>query len=631
MTTSQTNSPSGDKKAPSLAQSKSTLQASADLADQSTAAVDGPNKAVTAKGADNIGTTMAAQAIGRPPVGSCQQMLWFSFFFDGTGNNLDADKGTLEHSNVARLYRVHPVPDPVKGIYSIYVPGIGTYFKDVGDNGGTFHGLAFGTKGQARLDWALEQFDEKIKPHLARAANPTNGIIEINIAAFGFSRGATMARAFIRDFIVQRCNTVGSGLQLKQGNWPLRVRFMGLFDTVASVGLPMSANNLGVIRVDDKPRGNTARNDFMSNPPKLRAIDIAFGPPGADPAPGGYDGHANWADNIQIPAAVERAVHYIAAHEIRNSFPVDSVCRGGVKPNNCKEVVCPGVHSDLGGGYRPGEGGKSGAAESVYAKDGNPKSLPPDLMLSLIPLRHMYNEAIEAKIPLLPERAWRDFNKNDFRTSHILNDLYNYYMSKVGWGGRPIGQMINAHMALYYAWRFAHIHRKQKGDQTEKKRIEANEAEFDKDRKALDDEILSLERKEAEERRRLDLAIQQRAGYLQHQYGNPAAKEGVERYDDKVSDAREEHTNWQDRLLRANAKRETMPNEAASLLKSLDKYDAQLIADAGAIREVLRKTPSKRSVLRPHYRGLIEAYENEFFLDKGLKDEKIFAFVTFRH
>ncbi|MFY0583563.1 hypothetical protein ACN28S_63020 [Cystobacter fuscus] len=46
----------------------------------------------------------------------------------------------------------------------------------------------------------------------------------------------------------------------------------------------------------------------------------------------------------------------IAAHEIRNSFPVDSVLQGNSYPKNCREMVYPGAHSDVGGGYRRGEG-----------------------------------------------------------------------------------------------------------------------------------------------------------------------------------------------------------------------------------------------------------------------------------
>ncbi|AHI74244.1 hypothetical protein BTRA_1661 [Burkholderia thailandensis USAMRU Malaysia  len=49
--------------------------------------------------------------------------------------------------------------------------------------------------------------------------------------------------------------------------------------------------------------------------------------------------------------------------------------------NNCEEVVYPGVHSDVGGGYGPEEQGR-------------------EQDLSLIPLRHMYAEALRAGVPL---------------------------------------------------------------------------------------------------------------------------------------------------------------------------------------------------------------------------------------
>lgn len=68
---------------------------------------------------------------------TCKQKLWFSFFFDGTGNNLAADEGTQKHSNVAKLYLAHVENDKANGIYRLYIPGVGTYFKEIGDPGGT--------------------------------------------------------------------------------------------------------------------------------------------------------------------------------------------------------------------------------------------------------------------------------------------------------------------------------------------------------------------------------------------------------------------------------------------------------------------------------------------------------------
>ena len=99
----------------------------------------------------------------------CKQSLWFSFFFDGTGNNLDADEGLSKHSNVAKLFRAHASNDASVGIYRTYIPGVGTYFPEIGDDGGSKLGLGTGAMGEERLGYALEKFDVDLAPHLNRA------------------------------------------------------------------------------------------------------------------------------------------------------------------------------------------------------------------------------------------------------------------------------------------------------------------------------------------------------------------------------------------------------------------------------------------------------------------------------
>lgn len=90
---------------------------------------------------------------------TCQVQLRVAVFFDGTGNNLNADVPTNEHSNVAKLFRSHLDNDPGAGIYALYVPGLGTYFKDIGDPGEEW-GAAFGKMGEPRLAWAMERIDQ---------------------------------------------------------------------------------------------------------------------------------------------------------------------------------------------------------------------------------------------------------------------------------------------------------------------------------------------------------------------------------------------------------------------------------------------------------------------------------------
>lgn len=108
----------------------------------------------------------------------------------------------------------------------------------------------------------------------------------IHISTFGFSRGATQARAF-QNWLMSLCGldsqACGSSEKMTLGGFPVQFDFLGLFDTVASVGL-----------------GNT-----FGNVPLLKL----------------FDGHGAWADtddSLRIPEGL-RCVHLVAAHELRRS------------------------------------------------------------------------------------------------------------------------------------------------------------------------------------------------------------------------------------------------------------------------------------------------------------------------
>ena len=252
--------PRGDAIAPPQMQAAALLGAPAIAP-----ATDGSARAAASRTASSMALSMAACDLSVAPRATCLQTVWASFFFDGTGNNLDADVGTLEHSNVARVYRVHAGDDMQRGIYRRYLPGLGTYCPDINDPGGTLTGQGFGARGQDRLDWAFNELAELLKPHQARAHNPNNRLVEVNVAVFGFSRGATLARAFVRDLHAQHAVQDNGRWYLRNGHHPLRVRFMGLWDTVASVGLPMSTNNVGKVAAASEtpktPIGNCMRRN----------------------------------------------------------------------------------------------------------------------------------------------------------------------------------------------------------------------------------------------------------------------------------------------------------------------------------------------------------------------------------
>lgn len=623
MTKSQDNDQVGDSKSPPLKPQETALRSGADQADTLVA----ETCPVVRMPSADAGLAAAAKRVATaPPPGSCRQRPWLSFFFDGTGNNLDADVGTAKHSNVAKLYQVHAKDDPVSGTYRIYIPGVGTYFSEVGDDGGGTLGLGSGRLGDARLDWALEQFDQRLSGHLARANSPGNEIIEINVALFGFSRGAALARAFANLLLARRGVANSNGWRLKQGNHRLRIRFMGLFDTVASVGLPMSVNNVGKIAAVRGLQHIIAARLTDPDFAATRPASLAFAEgalPGADPAPGTFDGHQDWGGKMAIPEMVEHVRHFVAAHEIRNSFPVDSVSilRDGrvIKPEQFHETVFPGVHSDVGGSYRPGEGGRS--------SDGRAK-------LGLIPLHSMYQFAVEHQVPLLGKGEWEDYHRSDFDMSPEMLERYNHYQSKVQ-GISNLGPLVNAHMGLYYAWRFRSIRLKQQGNRNEANEIARVHKQFAGERIVLDKEIAGLEQDERTAMRALNGARQRRLNYVQSNYGN-ADLDDLPKYDAELSSAQAEYGDRKDALLAAKARRDALP-DMSNFASMVEMYDAQLMADAKSIRAVYTERgmfggapdTDRRQQLRPHYKVLIEAYENEFIHKRGLADEEIIAFFDY--
>jgi hypothetical protein len=161
---------------------------------------------------------------------------------------------------------------------------------------------------------ALRKWEGKLEAVLKGSQRK---VTSVNVAVFGFSRGAAEARAF--------ANWLSELLRQDDGGYytlagvPLRLYFMGLFDTVASVGVPNMIP--------------------------------------------GVNGHMGWADGTQsIPGIVEQCVHFIALHEQRACFPLEMA-------DNVRQTAYPGMHSDVGGGYLPTEQGKSGQLSQIPLND----------------------------------------------------------------------------------------------------------------------------------------------------------------------------------------------------------------------------------------------------------------------
>ncbi|MDE2430967.1 MAG: DUF2235 domain-containing protein, partial [Burkholderiales bacterium] len=218
----------------------------------------------------------------------------------------------------------------------------------------------------------LVEYESVLKAALVKRGKTKPHIRKIRLSVFGFSRGAAEARAWV-NMITDRWGNLLCGI-------PLQIDFLGIFDTVASVGLAQAMPH--------------------------------------------FNGHAAWADEqfMPVPGNVKRCVHLVAGLEIRGSFPLDSVCQGGELPANCKEIVYPGVHSDVGGGYPPGDQGR-GKADSQK--------------LSQIALAQMYREARMAAVPLVPETAMRASQTEYFRIDSKLRQDFNAYVAATRTGTIP--------------------------------------------------------------------------------------------------------------------------------------------------------------------------------------------------
>ena len=608
----QSNDRVGDAKTPALKATESGLRAGVDQATGIVA--EKPSAARGSSAVGNLASAFKNASEKKISPTSCKQILWLSFFFDGTGNNHDADTGMRKHSNVARLFRAHKKTSPEKGIYSVYIPGIGTYFPEIGDDGGSALGLGCGAMGEERLDFALEKFDGFLKRPLAQANAPANAIQEINIAVFGFSRGAALARAFANMVMEERCLLRAGEWKLKIGNWPVRFRFLGLFDTVASVGLPMGSNTTGAYETLARDTAGMITKRLREYP-ATRSEALAFAArarPGADPAPGRFHGHSDWGGRLNVHATVEEVRHFVAAHEIRNSFPLDSVStlsKGRIsKPANFYESVYPGAHSDVGGGYAPGEGAKG---------------IRPSQNMSLVPLRHMYDCALRCGVPMFAE--FPADSKADFETDPTMCATYDCYLKVVG-SFASVGEGMNKHMALYYAWRFRSINRKRNGDKTESKLIQTHDGKFRQQEAALAKEVSGLEAKEMLAKLLVNASTEVQTMNASAAEGSVAQK-ALATSDASVERARENHDAAHDERLRAKARKDGLPN-MNKFQALLDMYDQRLLADVAAIRPALPRPGSRTKMedLRPHYKALIEAYENEFEKNNGLKDEAVISF-----
>ena len=192
------------------------------------------------------------------------------YAFDGTWNEDEEEEG--KETNVLKFCKCLPLDMNV-----FYLEGVGTRGGFIGKLLG---GLT-GAGGRFRIKEAMERLDK----YFAEG----DRVIDI----IGFSRGSALALHFAN--------------QVNEEKDGAEVRFLGIWDTVASFGLPGNDLNIG------------------------------------------------W--DLTLPDNVKKCFHAMALDERRGNFPVTRVKapKGGLSTEGrVQEVWFRGVHSDVGGGQSLG-------------------------------------------------------------------------------------------------------------------------------------------------------------------------------------------------------------------------------------------------------------------------------------
>ncbi|MBF8638310.1 DUF2235 domain-containing protein [Pseudomonas fulva] len=222
-------------------------------------------------------------------------------FFDGTGNN--QHNTTVSHgkgasydnalSNVALLhdlYAQQPEDDGQRVVLKHYVQGIGTQAGEDDDIYASATGR--GRTGiQARVEQALADIAALLRDW--QQGHRQTRIERISVDLFGFSRGAAAAR--------HMANVLRNEPARLFPHCPIVIHFIGLFDTVAAIVAPL-------------------QGDF--DPADTRQGGLQLGLP---------EGIAN------------HVVQLVAGDEQRHNFPLIG---------SGHDIVLPGVHSNIGGGYQ---------------------------------------------------------------------------------------------------------------------------------------------------------------------------------------------------------------------------------------------------------------------------------------
>lgn len=210
------------------------------------------------------------------------------YAFDGTGNRRYTEPETeAENTNVVRFLEAYYLEED--DLCFLTLEDNEEYLEGVGTRAGIFGKIFGGFNGAGGRD-RVEEFVSRFKE------NWSGGDHVIDV--IGFSRGAALALHF--------CNALSKGIEIEGEEVHPEIRFLGLWDTVHSFGLP------GV---------------FID---AFQKINIGW--------------------NFNVPPNVKCGFHAMALDETRQAFQVHRPRVMDPESTRFEEMWFKGVHADVGGG-----------------------------------------------------------------------------------------------------------------------------------------------------------------------------------------------------------------------------------------------------------------------------------------
>jgi hypothetical protein len=233
----------------------------------------------------------------------------------------------------------------------------------------------FGTGVDVRLSAALEQF----KAAYADAKGKIPKVQRIQVSVFGADRGCVIARAFVNELarLYKRANEQDLAIE---GN-PIEIKFLGLLDSVASI---MEENKI----VGLLPLAGSIKQNYGDR-------------------------------SLAIPPAVQRCVHFAAAHELRFYQRLDSL-----EKTRGEQYLYPGTSEDVTGGAPDGMLNFRGELQRVPLRDMLHEALISGVMMDRMEDLNAYKLATYNRFSLADPIV-------DDQSSYRMMELVNAYRAVV--------------------------------------------------------------------------------------------------------------------------------------------------------------------------------------------------------